>query len=166
MRQKFNRLLLILSGIFVTILIAASLVITFFFPELLSSRSKTQNEATAELFAMDTYLLSEMLWVMLRCMFLHLFQSHGYRHTVATMFYDNMVSLQSIRDYLGHHYEEMTRQYIDYIPKKLSQANEEYFGDPESEILLCSIRVKTYRYKLMNRSRLLMRSRFPYNKNK
>lgn len=56
MRRKFNRLLLILSGIFVTILIVASLVIAAFFPELLSPRTKTQSEATAELFAMDTYI--------------------------------------------------------------------------------------------------------------
>lgn len=56
MRRKFNRLLLILSGIFVTILIVASLVIIGFFPELLSARTKTQSEATTELFAMDTYI--------------------------------------------------------------------------------------------------------------
>ena len=46
----------------------------------------------------------------------YIFKSHDYRHTVATMFYDNHVSIQSIRDYLGHTYEEMTRQYIDYMP--------------------------------------------------
>lgn len=67
----------------------------------------------------------------------YIFKSHDYRHTVATMFYDNQVSLQSIRDYLGHHYEEMTRQYIDYMPKKLAQANEEYFGDPENDLASC-----------------------------
>lgn len=57
----------------------------------------------------------------------YLFQSHDYRHTVATIFYDSGVSLQSIRDYLGHLYDEMTRQYIDYMPKKVEQANTEYF---------------------------------------
>ena len=46
----------------------------------------------------------------------YIFKSHDYRHTVATMLYDNHVSIQSIRDYLGHTYEEMTRQYIDYMP--------------------------------------------------
>lgn len=56
MRRKFNRLLLILSGIFVTILIVASLVIAVFFPELLLAQTKTQSEATTELFAMDTYI--------------------------------------------------------------------------------------------------------------
>ncbi len=55
------------------------------------------------------------------------FQSHDYRHSVATMFYDNDVSLQSIRDYLGHTYEEMTEQYIDYMPQKIAKANDEYF---------------------------------------
>lgn len=58
----------------------------------------------------------------------YIFQSHDYRHTVATMFYDNEVSIQSIRDYLGHAYEEMTQQYIDYMPRKLAEANEEYFN--------------------------------------
>lgn len=56
------------------------------------------------------------------------FQSHDYRHTLATYFYDAGVPLQSVRDYLGHDYEEMTEQYIDYIPKKIEKANEEYFS--------------------------------------
>lgn len=64
----------------------------------------------------------------------YIFQSHDYRHTVATMFYDNEVSIQSIRDYLGHTYEEMTRQYIDYMPRKLAEANEKYFDDPEHDL--------------------------------
>ena len=33
-----------------------------------------------------------------------------------------------IRDYLGHDYEEMTEQYIDYMPKKIEKASEEYFS--------------------------------------
>ena len=64
----------------------------------------------------------------------YIFKSHDYRHTVATMFYDNDVSLQSIRDYLGHTYEEMTRQYIDYMPKKIALANEEFFSTQESSL--------------------------------
>lgn len=64
----------------------------------------------------------------------YIFKSHDYRHTVATMFYDNEVSIQSIRDYLGHSYEEMTRQYIDYMPKKIAQANEEFFSNPENSL--------------------------------
>ena len=50
------------------------------------------------------------------------------------MFYDNEVSIQSIRDYLGHAYEEMTQQYIDYMPRKLAEANEEYFNAPEHDL--------------------------------
>lgn len=61
----------------------------------------------------------------------YLFKSHDYRHNVATMYYDNEVSIQSVRDYLGHDHEEMTRQYIDYMPKKISRANEEYFEQEE-----------------------------------
>ena len=64
----------------------------------------------------------------------YLFQSHDYRHTVATIFYDSGVSLQSIRDYLGHLYDEMTRQYIDYMPKKVEQANIEYFLNPGNDL--------------------------------
>lgn len=55
------------------------------------------------------------------------FRSHDYRHTIATAFYDTEVPIQSIRDYLGHDYEEMTRRYVDFMPKKIEKANEEYF---------------------------------------
>ncbi len=58
----------------------------------------------------------------------YLFKSHDYRHTIATCFYDTGVPLQSIRDYLGHDYEEMTEQYIDYMPKKIAKASDEFFG--------------------------------------
>lgn len=62
----------------------------------------------------------------------YIFKSHDYRHTIATHFYDTGVSLQSIRDYLGHDYEEMTQQYVDYMPKKIDKANEEYFSQNSS----------------------------------
>lgn len=64
----------------------------------------------------------------------YIFKSHDYRHTVATMFFDSNVSLQSIRDFLGHTYEEMTRQYIDFMPKKIAQANEEFFSTRENSL--------------------------------
>lgn len=64
----------------------------------------------------------------------YIFKSHDYRHTVATMFYDKKVSIQSIRDYLGHTYEEMTRQYIDYMPQKIAEANEEFFSSQENSL--------------------------------
>ncbi len=57
----------------------------------------------------------------------YIFRSHDYRHTIATAFYDTGVPIQSIRDYLGHDYEEMTRQYVDFMPKKIEKASEEYF---------------------------------------
>jgi len=62
----------------------------------------------------------------------YLFQSHDYRLSIATLFYDNGVSLQGVRDYLGHVYEEMTCQYIDYMPRKLAKANDEYFSKHNS----------------------------------
>lgn len=67
----------------------------------------------------------------------YIFKSHDYRHTVATMFYDNAVSIQSIRDYLGHTYEEMTRQYIDYMPRRIAEANEAYFSHPDHSPAAC-----------------------------
>lgn len=64
----------------------------------------------------------------------YLFQSHDYRHTVATFFYDNGVSLQSVRDYLGHNYEEMTQQYIDYMPQKIAKESDEFFNNPSNSL--------------------------------
>ena len=59
----------------------------------------------------------------------YIFRPHDYRHGIATLFYDSGVSLQGVRDYLGHVYEEMTRQYVDYIPKKIEKASEKYFRE-------------------------------------
>ncbi|MFR2167569.1 MAG: tyrosine-type recombinase/integrase [Coprococcus sp.] len=59
----------------------------------------------------------------------YIFRSHDYRHNLATLYYDNGISLQAVRDYLGHEYEEMTRQYVDYMPKKLEKASEAYFQE-------------------------------------
>ena len=64
----------------------------------------------------------------------YLFQSHDYRHTVATMLYDNGVSIQGVRDYLGHDYLEMTEQYIDYMPKKIAKENMGFFQKPEHNL--------------------------------
>lgn len=64
----------------------------------------------------------------------YLFKSHDFRHTLATLFHDEGVSVQGIRDYLGHEYEEMTMQYIDFIPKKIARANEEYFSNPVNSL--------------------------------
>ena len=59
----------------------------------------------------------------------YIFRSHDYRHGIATLFYDSGVSLQGVRDYLGHVYEEMTQQYVDYIPKKIEKESEKYFRE-------------------------------------
>lgn len=64
----------------------------------------------------------------------YLFQSHDYRHTVATMLYDNGVSLQGVRDYLGHNYEEMTEQYIDYTPRRIAKESDEFFNAPGNSL--------------------------------
>ena len=62
------------------------------------------------------------------------FKSHDFRHTIATMFYEDGVPLQSVRDYLGHDYEEMTQQYVDYMPKRISRANQELFAKEGSSL--------------------------------
>ena len=64
----------------------------------------------------------------------YVFKSHDYRHTLATQFYDHEVSLQTIRDYLGHYSEEMTKQYVDYMPKKVAKANAEFYAKPENNL--------------------------------
>ncbi len=67
----------------------------------------------------------------------YLFQSHDYRHGVATRFYDSGVSIQGVRDYLGHAYEEMTRQYIDYMPDRLDRISGEFFAKPGNSLMAC-----------------------------
>ena len=62
------------------------------------------------------------------------FKSHDFRHTIATLLYDDEVPLQSIRDYLGHDYEEMTQQYVDFMPKKSSRTNQEFFKKGENSL--------------------------------
>ena len=66
----------------------------------------------------------------------YVFKTHDYRHTLATQFYDDGVPIQTIRDYLGHVAEEMTKQYVDYMPKKIEKANDNYFDKPENNIAL------------------------------
>ena len=67
----------------------------------------------------------------------YLFKSHDYRHTVATTFYEHGVSVQSIRDYLGHNWQEMTMQYIDYMPKRIAEHNDAYFKEEGNSLLAC-----------------------------
>lgn len=57
----------------------------------------------------------------------HIFRTHDYRHTVASRMFDSGTSLQAIRDFLGHLEEDMTRQYLDYIPEQIDTENEVYF---------------------------------------
>lgn len=64
----------------------------------------------------------------------YIFRSHDYRHTVSTALYGQGSSLQAIRDFLGHKSEEMTKQYVDYLPEMIDQANEEYFSSEENSI--------------------------------
>lgn len=62
----------------------------------------------------------------------HIFQTHDYRHSVATMLYEYDASLQVIREFLGHQQEDMTKQYIDCIPQKLDEQSKGYYKEKES----------------------------------
>ena len=42
---------------------------------------------------------------------------------------NGIILLQERADLSGHEYEEMTRQYVDYMPKKLEKASEAYFQE-------------------------------------
>lgn len=64
----------------------------------------------------------------------YIFRSHDYRHTISTKMYGQGTSLQAIRDFLGHKSEEMTKQYVDYLPEKIDKANEEYFRNDANSI--------------------------------
>ena len=45
-----------------------------------------------------------------------------------------------------HVAEEMTKQYVDYMPKKIEKANDNYFDKPENNIAL-TITPKKRRYR-------------------
>lgn len=57
------------------------------------------------------------------------FKSHDFRHTVATLLYNQGASIQAIRDFLGHKTDEMTKQYIDFIPKEVEKKSREFFKE-------------------------------------
>ena len=62
----------------------------------------------------------------------HIFQTHDYRHSIATMLYKYGASIQVIRDFLGHKHENMTKQYIDCIQESIDQSSQEYYESKES----------------------------------
>lgn len=55
------------------------------------------------------------------------FKAHDFRHTIATYLYETGASIQSIREFLGHKSDEMTKKYIDYIPKQIEVKSRELF---------------------------------------
>lgn len=62
------------------------------------------------------------------------FRAHDFRHTVATRLYRGGVSIEVIRDYLGHRDSDMTRQYLDYMQEAVNKSNEEFFSDENNRI--------------------------------
>lgn len=55
------------------------------------------------------------------------FRPHDFRHLIATELHKNGASLQAERDFLGHESEDMTKQYIDFVPREIRDKNQEYF---------------------------------------
>lgn len=60
------------------------------------------------------------------------FRAHDFRHTVATDLHDTGISIQALREYMGHRHVDMTRQYIDMLPKRVAKMNKEYFSEEEN----------------------------------
>lgn len=57
----------------------------------------------------------------------YIFRAHDYRHNVATSLYEKGVSIQGVREYLGHASENMTKQYVDFMPERIVAAENKYF---------------------------------------
>ena len=65
------------------------------------------------------------------------FKSHDFRHTMASSLYqDYDVSIEVLRDFLGHRNSNMTKAYVDYIPEILDKSNEEYFADKDNKLII------------------------------
>lgn len=65
----------------------------------------------------------------------YVFKAHDFRHTVGTSLNkDHNVSVEVIREFLGHNSSDMTKQYIDFVPEMLDTANEEYFSKEENKL--------------------------------
>ena len=60
------------------------------------------------------------------------FKAHDFRHLIATMLDNDNVPIEVIRDFLGHRDSDMTREYIDFLQKKLDTKNEEIFNNERS----------------------------------
>lgn len=63
------------------------------------------------------------------------FKAHDFRHTIGTSLNkDYNVSIEAIREFLGHNSNDMTKQYIDFVPEMLDSANENYFSKEENKL--------------------------------
>ncbi len=62
----------------------------------------------------------------------YVFRAHDYRHSIATTMHEKGVAIQGIRDYLGHSSENMTKQYIDFMPEHITKAENKYFTKNQS----------------------------------
>ncbi len=57
------------------------------------------------------------------------FRSHDYRHTIISDIYYSGAGIQTAREFAGHKYEDMTKQYIDHLPGKIDALQKDYFKE-------------------------------------
>ncbi|MFR7519670.1 MAG: hypothetical protein ACLUVD_07640 [Mediterraneibacter faecis] len=70
----------------------------------------------------------------------YIFKTHDYRHTLAIISGKD-VSIQTIRDYFRLRTEEMTKRYVDFMPRRIEKASDTYFKKSEND-LASTIKVK------------------------
>lgn len=61
----------------------------------------------------------------------YIFRAHDYRHVLATRLYQSGVSLQGVRSYMGHRSDNMTKQYLDAMPKRIVEKTKAYYQKSE-----------------------------------
>jgi integrase len=64
------------------------------------------------------------------------FRSHDYRHTIISDIYYSGAGISTAREFAGHKYEDMTKQYIDNLPGKIDALQDEYFKENANETVL------------------------------
>ena len=62
----------------------------------------------------------------------YIFRAHDYRHNLATFNVRKWGFYTRVRDYLGHSSENMTKQYIDFMPERIVSAEDKYFSKNQS----------------------------------
>ncbi|MBC6679591.1 tyrosine-type recombinase/integrase [Zhenpiania hominis] len=62
------------------------------------------------------------------------FRAHAFRHWFATELFEES-NLQVVREFLGHDHDDMTKAYIDGIPRQIQEKSHAYFMEHENEFM-------------------------------